>query len=111
IGAVYQDVAEWVPATQKLDPGTVVVLNPHHANEVMPSEHSYDTSVAGVVSEKPGVILGVASAGKEKIATTGRVRVKVDATRGPINIGDLLVTSDESGMAMKSETVEIAGVK
>src|SRR5213078_642521 len=28
ISAAYQDVAEWVPATEVLDPGTVVILNP-----------------------------------------------------------------------------------
>jgi len=57
------------------------------------------------------VILGVAAAGKAKIATTGRVKVKVDATRAPISIGDLLVTSDVAGTAMKSEAVEIKGRK
>ena len=72
---------------------------------------AYDTTVAGVVSSRPGVILGVAAAGKEKIATTGRVKVKVDATHASILIGDLLVTSDVAGTAMKSEAVEINGRK
>jgi hypothetical protein len=45
------------------------------------------------------------------VATTGRVKIKVDATRGPIHIGDLLVTSDVPGMAMKSEPVNIGGVQ
>ena len=40
------------------------------------------------------------------VATTGRVKVKVDATNGPIQIGDLLVTSDKTGFAMKSMPVE-----
>ena len=109
IGAVYQDVAEWVPANETMPPGTVVVLNPDRSNEVIPSTHSYDTSVAGVVSEKPGLLLGEASDSKAKIATTGRVRVRVDATQAPIRIGDLLVTSDRKGVAMKSEAVEVNG--
>src|SRR5258707_1018595 len=33
LGAVYQDIAEWVPATSKMTPGTVVVLNPAVSNE------------------------------------------------------------------------------
>jgi hypothetical protein len=111
IGAVYQDFAEWVPSGQELPPGTVVIINSSKKNEVMPSTRSYDTSVAGVVSEKPGVLLGEASDSKSKIATTGRVRVRVDATRHPINAGDLLVTSDKPGVAMLSEPVDLGGVK
>lgn len=111
VGSIYQDVAEWVPATTDMAPGTVVVVNPERSNEVMPSEEEYDTRVAGVVSAQPGILLGVASASKEQIATTGRVKVKVDATHGPIAIGDLLVTSATSGVAMKSEPMEIQGRK
>lgn len=109
--ATYQDIAEWVPASADLVPGTVVVLDPSQDNHVMPSRRAYDTSVAGVVSGQPGVILGVAAADKAKIATTGRVKVKVDATRAPIAIGDLLVTGDRPGMAMKSEPIEVTGTE
>jgi len=109
IGAVYQDVAEWVPATTDMEPGTVVVLNEDRTNEVMPSHGAYDTSVAGVVSAQPGVLLGTAGDSKEQVATTGRVKVRVDARRAPIRVGDLLVTSDISGTAMRSEPTEING--
>jgi hypothetical protein len=111
IAAKYQDVAEWVPATEEMEPGTVVVLNPARPNEVMPATHSYDTTVAGVVSANPGVILGEKSDAKAQIATTGRVRVRVSADSGAIHIGDLLVTSDKSGVAMKSEPLDIGGRK
>jgi hypothetical protein len=49
INARYQDVAEWVPSTQKLSAGTVVVLDPERINHVVASTTSYDTKVAGVV--------------------------------------------------------------
>jgi hypothetical protein len=111
IGATYQDVAEWVPASSDMAPGTVVVLNPDKPNEVMPSSREYDTAVAGVVSAQPGIILGIAGEAKEQIATTGRVRVRVDASFGAIRIGDLLATSSVSGTARKSEPVDIAGRK
>jgi hypothetical protein len=111
IGATYQDLAEWVPAKSDMTPGTVVVLNPDQNNEVMPSFERYDVRVAGVVSQNPGLILGVAGAAKEQIATTGRVRVKVDARAAPIRIGDLLVTSDNPGHAMRSDAIEIQGRK
>ena len=109
IGATYQDFAEWVPASEQMSAGTVVVLNREKNNEVLPSTSAYDATVAGVVSAKPGIVLGEAAKDKAQIATTGRVRVKVDATRAPIQIGDLLVTSDVAGTAMKSEPIEIQG--
>jgi hypothetical protein len=111
IGATYQDFAEWVPATEKMSPGTVVVVQRGAKNTVMPSGAAYATSVAGVVSEKPGVILGESSESKAMIATTGRVKVHVDASSGAIEAGDLLVTSGKPGMAMKSLPVDLGGVK
>ncbi|HEX8558665.1 MAG TPA: hypothetical protein VF668_11200 [Pyrinomonadaceae bacterium] len=110
VSAKYQDVAEWVPSTQRLAAGTVVVLDTGRSNHVVASGKAYDTGVAGVVSAEPGVILGVAGEGKLKVATTGRVRVRVDATRGAIKVGDLLVTSEVEGVAMKSVPVELGGV-
>ncbi|HEX8720129.1 MAG TPA: hypothetical protein VF736_05770 [Pyrinomonadaceae bacterium] len=107
--ATYQDVAEWVPSTQKLAAGTVVVLDAGRTNHVLASASEYDTKVAGVVSAEPGVILGVPGEGKVKVATTGRVKVRVDASSAPIKIGDLLVTSGVEGVAMKSEPVVIGG--
>lgn len=109
INAKYQDVAEWVESSQKLAAGTVVALDPERSNQVLASTQAYDTRVAGVISAQPGIALGEAGAGKVLVATTGRVRVRVDATRGPIKIGDLLVTSDVAGVAMKSEPISIGG--
>jgi hypothetical protein len=109
--ATYQDVAEWVPASEPMAPGTVVVVDSRTRNGVAPSTHAYDTAVAGVVSEHPGVSLGVPGESKAQIATTGRVKVRVDASGGAINAGDLLVTSDRPGVAKRSEPVHVAGVK
>lgn len=109
IAAKYQDVAEWVAAREQLVAGTVVALDPEKSNQVIASAQAYDTRVAGVVSSQPGITLGEAGRGKVLVATTGRVKVKVDATRSPIQIGDLLVTSDKAGFAMKSEPMMIGG--
>jgi hypothetical protein len=111
LAAKYQDVAEWVPASEQLTAGTVVVLDSTKSNQVTSSSVSYDTRVAGVISEQPGLALGEKSEGKVLVATTGRVRVKVDASKGPIHVGDLLVTSDIPGVAMKSEPVNLGGVQ
>jgi len=109
IGAKYQDVAEWVPARRELAAGTVVTLDTEKSNQVIASTQAYDTRVAGVISSRPGITLGEAGTGKVLVATTGRVKVRVDATRNPIRIGDLLVTSDKEGFAMKSEPVLLGG--
>jgi hypothetical protein len=109
IAAKYQDVAEWVPARKNIAPATVVSLDLTRTNTVTPSARAYDSHIAGIVSAKPGLILGEAGLDKVMVATTGRVRVKVDATRHPIKIGDFLVTSDKPGVAMKSQPIRIAG--
>jgi hypothetical protein len=111
INAKYQDVAEWVPSTQKLPAGTVVVLDAARTNHVLASSSAYDTKVAGVVSEQPGLILGEGGEGKVMVATTGRVKVKVDATRAAIRVGDLLVTSGVEGVAMSSVPVDLGGTQ
>ncbi|HWN11607.1 MAG TPA: hypothetical protein VNO50_20435 [Pyrinomonadaceae bacterium] len=110
INAKYQDVAEWVQSSQILSAGTVVVLDHTQSNQVVASSRAYDTSVAGVISLQPGIALGERGAGKVLVATTGRVKIKVDATSGPIRIGDLLVTSDKVGVARKSEPLSLGGV-
>ena len=111
INAKYQDMAEWVESSQPLSAGTVVVLDPDKNNQVVASTESYDSRVAGVISPQPGIALGERGDGRVLVAATGRVRVKVDATNGPIKIGDLLVTSDKEGFAMKSTPVEFGGVR
>lgn len=111
INAKYQDVAEWVDSSQELAAGTVVVLDSSKSNQVLASTHSYDSRVAGVISLRPGLALGESGEGRVLVATTGRVKVKVDATNGPIEIGDLLVTSEKEGVAMKSMPIEIGGAK
>lgn len=111
VNAKYQDLAEWVPSSQELATGTVVVLDSTKSNYVVASEQAYDTQVAGVITARPGLTLGESGEGKVLVATTGRVKVKVDASNGPVKIGDLLVTGDKQGFAMKSLPVEFGGVR
>ena len=77
----------------------------------MASTRPYDTHVAGVISAQPGVTLGHGGAGRVLVATTGRVKVKVAATRQPVRIGDLLVTSTEPGVAMRSQPIRVGGTR
>lgn len=110
ISAKYQDVAEWVESSQYLPAGTVVVLDQTRSNQVIASSHPYDTRVAGVVSAQPGITLGEKGESKVLVATTGRVKVMVDASSGPVQVGDLLVTSDIAGVARKSEPLLLGSV-
>src|SRR5262249_27026511 len=111
IAAKYQDIAEWVETTEPMAAATVVVLDRAGSNRVIASAQAYDTRVAGVVSAQPGLMLGERGDNKVLVATTGRVKVKVDATAGPIEVGDLLVTSDKPGVAMKSQPIDLGGVQ
>jgi hypothetical protein len=107
IAAKYQDIAEWVPSERPMAAGTVVSLDVTRSNAVTASARAYDTHVAGVVSAQTGVVLGERGEGKVLVATTGRVKVRVDASRHPVKIGDLLVTSGKPGVAMKSVPVKM----
>jgi hypothetical protein len=109
LAAKYQDVAEWVRTATPLPAGVVVVIDVQHQNRVLPASGPYDTRIAGVVSARPGLLLGEAGDDKVKVAHSGRVKVKVDASYGPIATGDLLVTSPTSGHAMRSTPVELGG--
>jgi len=107
IGAKYQDVAEWVEAASPLEPGTVVIVDPTEPNRVQAAAKAYDTRVAGAVSRQPGLVLGERSDSRVMVAQSGRVRIKADASYGPIRIGDLLVTSPTEGYAMRSRPARV----
>jgi hypothetical protein len=109
IAAKYQDVAEWVKSRHPIEAGTVVVIGKGDTNIVEASLHSYDTAVVGVVSARPGLTLGDAGDDKVLVAQSGRVLVKVDASYGAVEEGDLLVTSPRPGIAMKSQPLDIGG--
>lgn len=91
-----------------IEPGTLMVIDPAHPGELIPSTSAYDSKVAGIVSGAGGVNPGIKMGqdgvmdGKHPIAMTGRVYVKATAAAGSIKPGDLLTTSDIPGHAMKA---------
>ena len=102
------DLAEPFPMKEeKLEPGSVVVIDDEQPGQLKLSSAAYDTRVAGIVSGANGIQPGLslhqqgAMEGTQEVALTGRVYVKADATGGPINPGDLLTTSGTPGHAMK----------
>ena len=106
------DVAEYMPVTETVSSGTVLVIG--DSGRLEPASSAYDTRVAGIVSTNPGMSLGVkdgGNPGEEIVAVAGRVPCKVDAQYGAIHPGDVLTTSPTLGHAMKAEPVVIEGIK
>ncbi len=83
------------------------------AFKVKKSRNSYDSSVIGIVSTQPAIVIEggriVAMGGwkgqnntmKPAVALAGRVPVKVTDENGPIQKGDLLTTSSKAGYGMR----------
>ena len=102
------DLAEKFPASELLEPGTVVAIDRDNAGKLCMSRGSYNRCVAGVVSGannfSVGAVLGNLPGHEDApaIALSGRVYVKCDASAGAIEPGDMLTTSDTPGHAMKA---------
>ncbi len=85
-------------------PGTLMSFGPKGL--LVQSAREYDTKVVGVVAGAGGyspAIVMDSNGGKNRIpiAITGKVFCKVEADSVPIEIGDLLTTSERPGYAMK----------
>ena len=93
-------------AVGNAEPGIVMVLGEEGA--LHESARAYDKRVAGVISGagdyKPGIVLDKkhAASNRQPVALLGKVFCKVDAAYAPVQIGDLLTTSDTPGHAMKA---------
>jgi hypothetical protein len=91
--------------TALVEPGTVMVLRDEEC--LCQSRQAYDKSVAGVISGagdyKAGIVLDKRQTqnNRQPLALLGKVFCKVDASYGPIEVGDLLTTSETPGHAMK----------
>lgn len=101
------DVAEPFLIAEKIDKGSVVVIDAKHPGRLKRSDKAYDRKVAGIVSGANGIQPGIALhqegalEGGENVALSGRVYVQTETSNGFIEPGDLLTTSDIPGYAMK----------
>ena len=98
--AQYADVAEQYLADADYPVGTVLIIGGD--KEVTQSNMVGQTSIAGTVSENPGVLMNRGLEGEHvaAVALIGRVPCRVV---GVINKGDLLMSSDFPGVACKLE--------
>ncbi|MES3006035.1 MAG: hypothetical protein V4664_03760, partial [Patescibacteria group bacterium] len=101
------DLAEvYYTKDETAQPGDVMSLDSTIHAGVKKSEKSYDPQTIGIISTKPGLLLGDESSnfeGKQVyVALSGRVPVKVTTENGDIKAGDLLTSSSMPGVAMKA---------
>lgn len=102
------DLAEKFPVsdTEKLAPGTVVMIDAANPGKLCRASGAYNKRVAGVISGAnslpAGTILGNLPGFEDAppVALSGRVWVHCDATTQAIEVGDLLTTSNTPGYAM-----------
>lgn len=127
------DVAEHILASEPLEPGDVVEVDPHNPKHYRKARGPYSPLVAGVISTAPGVVLGVKlgvgpnplapfptreggssppSLGEGRggrsaplLALLGRVHVKATTENGPIRPGDLLTSASKLGYAMRCDDI------
>jgi len=103
------DVAERIDATEPLDPGDVVEIDPDNPGKFRKAREAMSRRVAGVISTAPAITLGNNfdpeadrwEDNRPLLALAGRVPVKAVAKFGAIEVGDLLVASPIPGYAMK----------
>jgi len=104
IEATFADLAERYATDAPYEPGTVVVFGGEA--EITTTNQALDVAIAGVISTNPAVKLN-ADAGNSHthpyVALRGRVPCKVI---GPVNKGDLMVTSDVPGFAKSAGKVD-----
>jgi hypothetical protein len=105
IGAT--DVAEMYTSVDPLTPGELV--SAASGISVVRASRSTETQLIGIVSTKPGLILGLnpdenegSVANEYPIGLAGRVPIKVNNEGGPISAGDPITISSTAGVGMKA---------
>lgn len=94
-----------VSARDKIEHGSVLIIDADNPGKLALSNASYDTKVAGIVAGAKGLGSGVRLGAGQfdyDVALAGRVYCKVDATEEAVKPGDLLTTSSTPGHAMKA---------
>ncbi len=84
--------------------GDIVSLAGNGVSQVQKSVKGYDSKALGIISTKPGLVMGAADGtGKPVIVgLSGRVPVKVSTKNGDIQPGDYITTSDIPGVGMRA---------
>jgi hypothetical protein len=110
-GADLAEAFNVVGTKSQYEPGDVLVLSASATYHVAKCTTPYSKCVAGVYATSPGVLLGndgvngdtTANSAKIPMGVIGVLPTKVSGENGPIEVGDLLVTSSTPGHAMKGD--------
>ncbi|UCG47969.1 MAG: hypothetical protein JSU94_21125, partial [Phycisphaerales bacterium] len=115
------DIAEYILDTEgNTEAGDVLVADPDNDESVIKASIPYDSTVVGIVSTEPHLLMGMELVMDEetgkmyedvnaaRLALAGQVPVKVTDENGPIKRGDLLTTSSKAGYAMKWTLVDVS---
>ncbi len=106
-GADFAELVDSAPATSPYEPGDVLVISTSADRQVERASEPYSTRVLGVFATKPGILASQrvttesANTGLP-LAMIGIVPAKASAENGPIERGDLLVSSGTPGHLMKA---------
>ncbi len=94
------DLAEWtVFSGFRPAPGSIVSISSD--GTLTKSTLANDTKVAGIVSTRPKITIGLQSSDAIPLALSGRVPVIVTSVNGQIKAGDFVSSSPISGVGMK----------
>ncbi|WP_336962419.1 collagen-like protein [Chryseobacterium contaminans] len=94
------------------EPGDILVISTNADRTVEKSSKPYSNLVAGVYATKPGVLLteehiDTDISNKVPMGVIGVIPTKVCLENGKIKRGDLLVTSSQTGIAMKADPKKV----
>lgn len=97
------------PVAGPVEPGEVVVADPEGGAALLRGTEREDAGVVGIVVSTAGVMTSTSTDG-ERLSGTGRAAVamsgvvpcRVDASSGAVRVGDLLVSSETPGHAMRA---------
>jgi hypothetical protein len=103
-------LATAVSVSAPVEAGSVLAIDPDNPASLRLADAPYDTTVFGVVTDEPEVMLAPMNEGEVAVAVSGVTACKVDAGYGPILPGDLLVSSPTPGHAMRAVEPEPGAV-
>ena len=104
--AAAQNVTQGYQASGTLQNGMIVRLKPGTATTVEALDQKQETSMYGLVVASADATVSLSSPTQSQVyvATYGQYSALVDTQNGPIKVGDQLVISAISGVAMKSDS-------
>ena len=105
-GMDYAEIVRVASVDREYEPGDVLVIDKTAKSRFVLSSEPYSRTVAGVYSTSPGVLAtprpmdAALQVNEIPLALLGQAPCKATTENGPINVGDLLVTSATPGHVM-----------